>query len=119
MKKSVSTVLLLLSLVSCFVLGSVPLPAYGYNSGADGGHRWITNKAIEYLKVIDPAAYMLANRYREQLEEGATRYADHKPTVSLGVTSVVVCTYGCGNGRIGPTRCAVIGGGRGDRYSQC
>src|SRR5262245_54006024 len=30
------------------------------------------------------------------------------PTVSLGVTCVVVCTYGCGDGRIAPTRCAVI-----------
>ena len=32
-----------------------------------------------------------------------------KPTVSLGGTSAVVCTYGCGDGRIAPTRCAVIG----------
>jgi hypothetical protein len=30
------------------------------------------------------------------------------PTVSLGVTSALVDTYGCGDGRIGPTRCAVI-----------
>jgi hypothetical protein len=43
----------------------------------------------------------------------------HTPTVSLGVTSAVACTYGCGNGRIGPTRCAVIGGGLGDSCSQC
>src|SRR5467141_526493 len=33
------------------------------------------------------------------------------PTVSLGVTYVVVCTYGCGDGRIGPTHCAVIDAG--------
>ena len=31
-----------------------------------------------------------------------------KPTVSLGVTSAVVNTYGCDNGRISPTHCAVI-----------
>src|SRR5712692_4662286 len=31
-----------------------------------------------------------------------------KPTVCLGVTYVVVCTYGCDDGRIGPPRCAVI-----------
>src|SRR5216683_2249060 len=30
-----------------------------------------------------------------------------RPTVSLGVTSAVVCTYGCGDGRIGATRYAV------------
>src|SRR5438128_6938037 len=30
------------------------------------------------------------------------------PTVSLSVTSVVVCTYGCDDGTIEPTRCAVI-----------
>src|SRR5712691_4156497 len=33
------------------------------------------------------------------------------PTVSLGVTSAVVCTYGCDDGRIGPTRCAIIDAG--------
>ena len=31
------------------------------------------------------------------------------PTVSLGVTYAVVDTYGCDDGRIGPTRCALIG----------
>ena len=31
-----------------------------------------------------------------------------KPTVSLVVTYVVVDTYGCDDGRIWPTRCAVI-----------
>jgi tetratricopeptide (TPR) repeat protein len=39
-------------------------------------------------------------------------YAEaYKPTVSLGVTYVVVCTYGCGDGRIWPTHCAVIDAG--------
>ena len=41
------------------------------------------------------------------------------PTVCLGVTSVVAYTYGCGDGRIGPTRCALIVGARGDRCSRC
>src|SRR5947209_20604543 len=41
----------------------------------------------------------------------------YRPTVCLGVTSAVVYTYGCGDGRIGPTRCAVIDAGRGDRWS--
>ena len=31
-----------------------------------------------------------------------------KPTVSLGVTCAVVYTYGCDDGRISPTRCAII-----------
>src|SRR5215467_1809621 len=35
----------------------------------------------------------------------------HRPTVSHGVTCVAVCTYGCGDGRIWPTRCAVIDAG--------
>jgi hypothetical protein len=30
------------------------------------------------------------------------------PTVSLGVTYAVAYTYGCDDGRISPTRCAVI-----------
>src|SRR5712691_4770832 len=41
------------------------------------------------------------------------------PTVSLGVTSALVYTYGCGDGRIGPTRCAVIDAGLDGRYSKC
>src|SRR6266851_6923413 len=32
----------------------------------------------------------------------------HTPTVSLGVTYVVAYTYGCDDGRILPTRCAII-----------
>src|SRR3989442_1751470 len=40
------------------------------------------------------------------------------PTVSLGVTYVMVYTYGCDDGKIAPTRCAVIDGGLGDRGSQ-
>jgi hypothetical protein len=82
MTKIVPKSLFLLLMVSCFLIGAVPLPAQGYNSPGDtpnislGGHAWITNKAIEYLKVIDPAAYMLANQYREQLIDGSW-YADH------------------------------------------
>ena len=36
-----------------------------------------------------------------------------RPTVSLDVTCAVVCTYGCDDGRIGPTRCAIIAAGLG------
>ncbi len=39
-----------------------------------------------------------------------------KPTVSLDVTSLVVRSYGCGDGRSGPTHCAFIGVVRGDRW---
>ena len=42
----------------------------------------------------------------------------HRLTICLGVTSAVARTYGCGNGRIEPTRCAVIDAGHGDRCSQ-
>src|SRR5438067_11324605 len=38
-----------------------------------------------------------------------------RPTVSHGVTCVAVCTYGCGDGRIAPTRCTVIDAGRDGR----
>src|SRR5262249_54648299 len=34
-----------------------------------------------------------------------------KPTVSLGVTYAVVDTYGCDDGRISPTRCAINAAG--------
>src|SRR5262245_59316033 len=33
------------------------------------------------------------------------------PTVSLDVTYAVVCTYGCDDGRIALTRCAIIAAG--------
>src|SRR4030095_1945798 len=41
------------------------------------------------------------------------------PTVCLGVTSAVVYTYGCNDGRILPTRCAIIDAGLGDRCCPC
>ena len=41
------------------------------------------------------------------------------PTVCLGVTSVVVYTYEYNDGRNGPTRCAVIDAGLGDRWRRC
>jgi hypothetical protein len=69
-------------LVSCWVLGTLTVPAHAYNSPtSDGpdvgqGHSWITNKAIDYLKTINPFAYILANKYREQLIRGAW-FADH------------------------------------------
>src|SRR5437868_15429814 len=40
-----------------------------------------------------------------------------KPTVSLGVTCAVVCTYGCDDGRIVLTRCAIIDAGLDGRCS--
>src|SRR5215470_15781698 len=43
----------------------------------------------------------------------------HIPTVCLGVTSAVADTYGHDDGRIEPTRCALIGAVLGDRYRRC
>src|SRR5216683_420604 len=40
----------------------------------------------------------------------------HKPTVCLGVTFLVASTYGYDDGTSGPTRCALIGAARGDRW---
>src|SRR4051794_16335903 len=68
--------------LSCCVLGTLSLSTQAaalqsvrpnYNSGSDNapdvrfGHAWITNQAIEYLKRIDPFAYVFAKKYREQL----------------------------------------------------
>src|SRR5215471_5418227 len=41
------------------------------------------------------------------------------PTVCLDVTSLVVYSYGYDDGKNGPTRCALIGAGRGDRQRRC
>src|SRR5215510_203752 len=45
---------------------------------------------------------------REELLKGLVVY---RPTVSTGVTCAVVCTYGCDDGRIALTRCAIIDAG--------
>src|SRR5713101_7748568 len=44
-------------------------------------------------------------------------WQQHTPIASLGVTCALVCTYGCDDGRIWPTRCAVIDAGRDGRWS--
>src|SRR4029077_8409818 len=44
-------------------------------------------------------------------------WSEDKPTVSIGVTYAVVYTCGFDDGRIWPTRCAVIVAGLGDRYN--
>jgi hypothetical protein len=49
----------------------------------------------------------ICSRYRRMIPT--------KPTVCLGVTYVVVCTYGCDDGRIWRTRCAVIDAALGGR----
>src|SRR6266446_3880567 len=41
----------------------------------------------------------------------------YRPTVSLGVTYVVEYIYGCDDGRILPTRCAIIDARLGDTWS--
>jgi hypothetical protein len=38
-----------------------------------------------------------------------------RPTVCLDVTSLVASSYGYDSGKIGPTRCALIGGRLGDK----
>lgn len=69
-------------LISVAMLWGLSMPTQAYNSpGGDapeitGGHPWITNQAIDYLKRVDPFAYAVANRYRQQLVYGSW-YADH------------------------------------------
>jgi DNA invertase Pin-like site-specific DNA recombinase len=50
----------------------------------------------------------IADLYRQEVSIHQIRPT---PTVSLGVTCAVVDTYGCDNGRIAPTRCAIIAAG--------
>src|SRR5262249_3014677 len=44
---------------------------------------------------------------------------DDRLTVCFGATAVVVGSYGCDDGRIAPTRCAVLGAGHGARERHC
>src|SRR5215510_11027766 len=62
---------------------------------------------------------------------GQARYLELDPSTQLPLASngtsraknliieLVVNSYGYGDGRIGPTRCALIAGARGDRWSRC
>src|SRR2546425_11261952 len=85
----------------------------------------ISNTALRALTGIkyDQATYFFNRMLHEGklLRTGRTsgiryiRPENATPTVCLDATSLVVCSYGCDDGRIGPTRCAVIGAGRGDR----
>src|SRR5215471_6494224 len=52
---------------------------------------------------------------REESKRSTQDYNEIKPTVSLSVTYAVACTYGCNDGRIAPTRYAIIDAGFGDR----
>jgi uncharacterized protein DUF6516 len=63
-------------------------------------------------QAIDGTIYRHDNAPHRRWEAVATfpRHF-HKPTVSLGVTSAVVDTYGRDDGKIAPTRCAIIDAG--------
>src|SRR6266568_8328450 len=54
-----------------------------------------------------------SNTYLRGIEAPRPAVTKHnpKPTVSLGVTYAVVNTYECDDGRIAPTRCAIIDAG--------
>src|SRR5262249_53363244 len=58
---------------------------------------------------------------RTQVQGDVASYAEflRKPTVSLCVTCAVADTYGCDDGRIGPTRCAIIAAGLDGRGRPC
>jgi hypothetical protein len=65
---------------------------------------------IKYRFIVAQGSYLNDQNQRVYFtpEIQGVSTSQHIPTVSLGVTCVVVCTYGYDDGRIGPTRCAVI-----------
>jgi pyruvate/2-oxoglutarate dehydrogenase complex dihydrolipoamide dehydrogenase (E3) component len=64
---------------------------------------------VSAVEVIDATARMAGKGVRTH--SVAIDWQELIPTVSLVVTSAVVCTYGCDDGRISPTRCAIIDAG--------
>jgi hypothetical protein len=60
---------LLHRLMMSSLLVALVVPAHAYNP--DPSHQWITEKAIEYLRIVDPLAYRLANQYKKQLVKAA------------------------------------------------
>ena len=71
--RSLSHELLQRLMLICYLTVALVVPAQAYNP--DHGHPWITVKAIEYLRLSDPIAYLLADQYNEQLRHGVW-YAD-------------------------------------------
>src|SRR6266446_2319687 len=64
--------------------------------------------ALVELALYLPALLVQKSRHLRPSMLRLHRFLVHIPTVSLGVTCVVVYTYGCDDGRISPTRCAII-----------
>jgi hypothetical protein len=58
---------------------------------------------------VTPSIFQVLLKGMHELVEPVTH------TVCLDATSWVVCSDECDDGKIGPTRCAVIGAVRGDR----
>src|SRR6266568_5779110 len=77
--------------------------------------RWISLGVLARARaaVLDifPVLVILGLKFRD------TVLIPGKPTVSLGVTYVVEYIYRCDDGRILPTRCAIIDAGLGDTWS--
>ena len=86
--------------------------------GTKRGRKRLFNVAIHALRMRVERTFAWEDKFKrlllrfERIQQRhygmkLLAYTLIKPTVSLGGTSAVVCTYGCGDGRIGATRCAV------------
>src|SRR5229473_6420319 len=71
----------------------------------------------EFVPVAKSRRSVLRQRHHGRIHMTHNPVNAPIPTVCLGVTYAVVYIYGCGDGRIGPTRCALIDAGLGDRWS--
>jgi uncharacterized protein len=65
---------------------------------------------VELLR-DDPGSIEQAARHLVMPRRHHVERSDIKPTVSLGVTYAVACTYGCDDDRTALTRCAIIAAG--------
>src|SRR5439155_19971168 len=83
--------------------GYMRLSALCMGTAVDGGHQQDTTTALE----------------RSNVGGNSREYGQLRPTVPIDVTCAVVDIYGCDDGRIGPTRCAIIDAGLDDRERPC
>jgi hypothetical protein len=72
----------------------------------------VRRKADEFARHAYPDVFARFERIRSGLDVNfsivsAIIEREHKPTVCLSVTSGVAYTYGYGDDKIGPTRCAL------------
>src|SRR5712691_4162502 len=80
----------------------------GRGVGSDGRAAPDAPGSRARCRLNEPSGQQFPGERQAPVTTALSHLPFRKPTVALGVTSVVAYTYGCDDGRISPTRCAVV-----------